>query len=34
MSVYLFLPVPVYRYVNESQLAPRLSVVVGMARVF
>jgi hypothetical protein len=34
MSVYLFLPVPVYRYVNESQLAPRLSVVVGMARAF
>jgi hypothetical protein len=34
MSAYLFLPVPVYRYVNEFQLAPRLSVVVGMARVF
>ena len=34
VSVYLFLPVPVYRYVNESQLAPRLSVVVGMAWVF
>jgi outer membrane putative beta-barrel porin/alpha-amylase len=34
MSFYLFLPVPVYRYVNESQLAPRLSVVVGMARLF
>ena len=34
MSVYLFLPVPVYRYVNESQVAPRLSLVVGIARIF
>jgi hypothetical protein len=34
MSVYLFLPVPVYRYVNETQVAPRLSVVIGMARQF
>jgi hypothetical protein len=34
LSVYLFLPLPVYRYVNETQVAPRLSLVLGMARVF
>jgi hypothetical protein len=34
MSVYVFLPVPVYRYVNETQVAPRLSLVVGMSRSF
>ncbi len=34
VSFYVFLPVPVYRYVNEAQVAPRLSVVVGMARIF
>ena len=34
LSLYLFLPVPVYRYVNETQLAPRLSLVLGMARSF
>jgi hypothetical protein len=34
VSAYVFLPVPVYRYVNESQIAPRLSLVVGMARAF
>jgi hypothetical protein len=34
MSIYVFLPVPVYRHVNETQVAPRLSVVVGMARTF
>jgi hypothetical protein len=34
LSVYLFLPVPVYRYVNETQVAPRLSLVLGMARAF
>lgn len=34
MSAYLFLPVPVYRYVNETQVAPRLSVVIGTARSF
>jgi hypothetical protein len=34
LSLYLFLPVPVYRYVNETQVAPRLSLVVGMARSF
>ena len=33
-SVYLFLPIPVYRYVNETQVAPRLSLVLGMARSF
>ncbi len=34
LSLYFFLPVPVYRYVNETQVAPRLSLVVGMARTF
>jgi hypothetical protein len=34
VSVYLFLPVPVYRYVNETQVAPRLSVVIGLGRSF
>lgn len=34
MSAYLFLPVPVYRYVNETQVAPRLSLVAGMSRSF
>ena len=34
LSLYFFLPVPVYRYVNETQVAPRLSLVLGMARVF
>ena len=34
LSLYFFLPVPVYRYVNETQVAPRLSVVAGMARSF
>lgn len=34
ISAYAYLPVPVYRYVNETQLAPRLSVVIGMARTF
>lgn len=34
LSVYLFLPIPVYRYVNETQVAPRLSLVLGMARSF
>jgi hypothetical protein len=34
MSIYAYLPVPVYRYVNETQLAPRLSVVIGVARAF
>ena len=34
LSLYFFLPVPVYRYVNETQVAPRLSLVVGMARSF
>jgi hypothetical protein len=33
-SVYVFLPVPIYRYVNETQVAPRLSVVVGTAHAF
>jgi hypothetical protein len=34
ISAYLFLPVPVYRYVNETQVAPRLSLVAGFARTF
>jgi hypothetical protein len=34
VSAYLFLPVPVYRYVNETQIAPRLSLVAGFARTF
>jgi hypothetical protein len=34
VSFYLYLLVPTYRYVNEAQLAPRLSVVVGLARMF
>ncbi len=34
LSLYVFLPVPVYRYVNDAQVAPRLSLVVGMARSF
>jgi hypothetical protein len=34
LALYFFLPVPVYRYVNETQVAPRLSLVVGMARSF
>jgi hypothetical protein len=34
LSVYLFLPIPIYRYVNETQVAPRLSLVLGMARSF
>lgn len=34
LSVYAFLPVPVYRYVNEFQLAPRTGLVVGVSRSF
>lgn len=34
LSVYVFVPVPVYRYVNETQLAPRLTLVVGTTRTF
>ena len=33
-SVYGFAQVPAYRYVNESQLAPRVGVLVGVARTF
>jgi hypothetical protein len=33
-SVYGFVQVPAYRYVNESQLAPRVGVLVGVARTF
>jgi hypothetical protein len=33
-SVYLFMPVPVYRYVNETQVAPRISLVAGLSRMF
>lgn len=34
VSLYVFLPVPVYRYVNETQLAPRISLVAGLSRTF
>jgi hypothetical protein len=33
-SVYLFVPLPVYRYVNETQVAPRISLVAGLSRMF
>lgn len=33
-SLYGFVQVPAYRYVNESQLAPRVGVLVGVARTF
>jgi hypothetical protein len=31
-SVYAFVQVPVYRYVNEQQLAPRVGMLFGVAR--
>jgi hypothetical protein len=34
MAAYVLLPLPVYRDVNEAQLAPRIGVVVGMAKTF
>jgi hypothetical protein len=34
MSAYAFLQVPVYRYVNEAQLTPRLAFFVGWAKTF
>jgi hypothetical protein len=33
-SLYLYVPLPAYRYVNEAQLAPRPSLVVGVSRTF
>ena len=33
-SVYAFVQLPAYRYVNESQLSPRLALLVGVARTF
>ena len=33
-SLYAFVQVPAYRYVNESQLSPRLGLLVGIARTF
>lgn len=33
-SVYVFVPVPVHRYVNETQVAPRISLVAGLSRMF
>ena len=33
-AVYGYLVVPVYRYVNEAQLAPRTGIVVGLSRTF
>ena len=34
LSVYVYMLVPTYRYANETQVAPRLSAVVGVARTF
>jgi Putative MetA-pathway of phenol degradation len=34
LSFYFYLPVPLYRYVNETQVAPHLSLVTGLARTF
>ena len=34
ISFYVYLPIPLYRYVNETQVAPRLSLVTGLARTF
>jgi hypothetical protein len=34
MSAYAYLQVPVYRYVNEAQLTPRLAFFVGWAKTF
>lgn len=33
-SLYVFVPLPVYRYVNEAQLAPRPSLVLGVSKTF
>lgn len=33
-SLYAFVQVPTYRYVNEQQLAPRFGMLVGVARTF
>jgi hypothetical protein len=33
-SLYGFLQIPAHRYVNEAQLAPRVGVLVGVARTF
>lgn len=34
LTLYAFLPVPVYQRVNEAQLAPKIGVVVGVSRQF
>lgn len=34
LTLYAFLPVPVYQRVNEAQLSPKLGVVVGVSRQF
>jgi hypothetical protein len=34
VSVYGFLPLPLYQRVNEAQLAPKLGLVVGFSRLF
>ena len=34
MSAYAFVQVPVYRYVNEAQLTPRLALFAGWAKTF
>jgi hypothetical protein len=33
-AAYAFLPLPVYRHVNDQQLAPRRGLVVGFSRTF
>ena len=34
MTAYVLAPVPLYRHVNESQLAPRFGIIAGMSRTF
>ncbi len=34
LSVYMFVPVPLYQRVNEAQLTPRIGVVAGFSRQF
>ena len=34
LSAYVLTPVPVYRDVNEAQLAPRIGIVAGMSKTF
>jgi hypothetical protein len=34
LSIYLHVLAPIYRYVNDDQLAPRCSVLLGVGRAF